>query len=425
MAGETIEAVDAREILDGRLEPTLRVEVVTSGGSVGRADVPHGRSRGANEAVEVRDGGERYRGQGVSRAVRNVTEVIAPELSGLSVTRQRTVDERLVTLDGTDDRSNLGANALTGVSLATLQAGAASVGLPLYRYVGGVDASLLPIPFFDMIEGGELAESGLDFQEHQVVPIGTNSFESALRKSAEVYYELGDLLKDEWGASSLNVGDEGGYTPPMDDAHDALDAELRAIERLGYDDEFGLALDAAATHLYDLESETYQYGGEDLTWDELFDVYGELAETFPIVSIEDPLYEEDLSGFARLADRLDVQIVGDDLFATDPARVARAVDLGAANALLLKVNQVGTVSEAMDAMAAAVDAGYGVQVSERSGQTPDSWLAELTVGLGAGQIKTGVTRSERVEQYNRLLEIEAELGGAASYPAWSAVRGGR
>lgn len=418
MAPSTIETITAREILDSRLEPTLRVNVETSCDSYGCADVPCGRSRGNHEAVEIRDDDSRYRGRGVQQAVRNVTDVIGPELVGRPVTHQSEIDKVLVSLDETEDRSVIGGNALTGVSLAVMKAGAASVGLPLYRYVGSVNVSHLPIPFFDMIEGGELAASGLTFQEHQIVPIKAESFQNALRKSAEVYYELGNILEDEWGKSALNVGDEGGYTPSMNNVHDAFNAELRAIEACGYDDEFALALDAAATHFYDSDSETYQYCGDKFTQEDMFDLYEELAETYPLISIEDPLHENDFDGFTRLTEQLDIQIIGDDLFVTSPKRVVRGVEQGAATALLLKVNQIGTVSEAIEAAEHAVRSGYCVQISERSGQTPDTWLAELAVGLGADQIKTGVTRGERVEQYNRLLEIEAELGDTATYPTW-------
>lgn len=418
MAPSTIEAITAREILDGRLEPTLRVKVETSCNSYGCADVPCGRSRGSHEVVELRDGDHRYRGRGVQQAIRNVTDVIGPELIGQPVIYQQEIDEILISLDETKDRSAIGGNALTGVSLAVLKAGAASVALPLYRYLGGTNMSYLPIPFFDMIEGGELAASGLPFQEHQVVPIKAKSFQNALRKSAEVYYELGDILENKWGKSALNVGDEGGYTPSMDDVHDAFDAELQAIEACGYTDEFALALDVAATHFYDSDSETYQYSGDELTRGDMFDLYEELAETYPLVSIEDPLHENDFEGFARLTERLNVQIIGDDLFVTNTERIEYGIEQDAATALLMKINQVGTVSEAIEAAEHAIRSGYNLQISERSGQTPDTWLAELAVGLGADQIKTGVTRGERVEQYNRLLEIEAELGNSATYPTW-------
>jgi enolase len=403
------------EILDNRLEPTLRVTVETAAGT-GRADVPCGRSRGEHEAVDLRDGDDRYRGRGVETAVGNVNEEIAPALEGRDATDQRGIDAELVALDGTDRKERLGGNALTGVSLAVLKAGAAATGTPLYRYVGGADAHTLPVPFFDLIEGGELAGGALPFQEHQIVPVGVDSFEAAIRKSAEVYYELGEIVAEEFGGASLNVGDEGGYNPVgLEDPRDAFDLELRAIESLGYGDEFALATDVAATHFYDDASETYRLLGDDYTRGDLMEFYAELVDAYPIVSIEDPLAEDDFEGFAALTDRLDVQIVGDDLFVTTPERLSTGIERGAADALLFKVNQVGTVTEALDAAWTASRHGYAVQVSERSGQTADTWLADLAVGLDCGQIKTGVARSERTEQYNRLLEIAADLGPAATY----------
>jgi enolase len=413
MPAAPIESVDAREILDNRLEPTLRVTVETPAGS-GRADVPCGRSRGEHEAFDLRDGDDRYRGRGVRQAAANVTERIAPELVGRDATAQRTVDACLTDLD--DSNAPLGGNAVTGVSLAVCRAGAAATDLPLYRYVGGADAHVLPLPFFDLIEGGELAGGDLPFQEHQVVPVGADSVAEAVRMAAEVYYELGDIVRAEYGEASLNVGAEGGYTPVgVDDPRTAFDLELRAIEECGYGDEFALAADVAASHFYDPETGTYALLGERLTRADLLDFYADLVADYPLVSLEDPLDQDDFAGIAALTDRLDVQIVGDDLFVTTPDRLRRGIDRGAGNALLWKVNQVGTLTDAVEAARLATRNGYAVQVSERSGQTPDTWLADLAVGLDAGQIKTGVTRGERTEQYNRLLEIEAELGDAATF----------
>jgi enolase len=415
MTAAPIETVTAREILDNRLEPTLRVTVETPAGT-GRADVPRGRSRGDHEACDRRDGDDRYRGRGVRQAAAAVEEEVAPALVGHDATDQRGVDATLLDLDGTPKKERLGGNVVTGVSLATLRAGAAATGLPLYRYVGGADAGVLPLPFFDLIEGGELAGGDRPFQEHQVVPVGADSVAEAVRWTAEVYYELGDILRDEYGEASLNVGDEGGYNPlGVDDPREAFDLELRAVEACGYDGEFALAADVAASHFYDPEAGTYALLGESMTRDELLDFYGELVADYPVVSLEDPLDQHDFAGVADLTDRLDIQIVGDDLFTTNPERLGEGIDRGAANALLWKVNQVGTVTEATEAARLAVRNGYTVQVSERSGQTPDTWLADLAVGLGAGQIKTGVTRGERTEQYNRLLEIETELGDAATF----------
>lgn len=412
---EQITTITAREILDNRLEPTIRVTVETDAGT-GRADVPCGRSRGENEAIDLRDGDHRYRGRGVRTAIENITDRIAPALTGRDATAQRSIDDALCELDGTPNKSELGGNAIAGVSLAVLKAAAAVEDVPLYRYLGGVDATTLPIPFFDLIEGGELGSNDLDFQEHQVVPTSADSFAEAVRQCSEVYHELGDLLDAEYGPASRNVGDEGGYNPVgMDDPRDAFELELRAIEECGYGGEFALAADVAATHLYDPASATYDLMGDALSRSELVSFYEELVDSYPIVSLEDPLHERDTDGYAELTRRLDIQVVGDDFFVTDPERVRAGVECGAANSLLMKVNQVGTVSEALSAASIAHRNGYTVQVSERSGQTADTWLAELAVGLSADQIKTGVTRSERTEQYNRLLEIEAELGAAATY----------
>jgi enolase len=423
MTAAPIETVEAREILDNRLEPTLRVTVETPAGR-GRADVPCGRSRGDHEAHDRRDDDDRYRGRGVREAVAAVEEEVAPALVGHDATDQRGVDATLLDIDGTPRKERLGGNVVTGVSLAVLRAGAAATGLPLYRYVGGADAHVLPLPFFDLIEGGELAGGDLPFQEHQVVPVGADSVAQAVRWTAEVYYELGDILRAEYGEASLNVGDEGGYNPlGVDDPRTAFDLELQAIEECGYDGEFALAADVAASHFYDRETETYGLLGESMTRDELADFYADLVADYPIVSLEDPLDQRDFAGVADLTDRLDVQVVGDDLFTTNPERLREGIDCGAANALLWKVNQVGTVTEATEAARIATRNGYAVQVSERSGQTPDTWLADLAVGLDAGQIKTGVTRGERTEQYNRLLEIEAELGDAATFgPPGDALR---
>lgn len=413
MSEAPIESITAREILDGRLEPTLRVTVETSAGT-GRADVPAGRSTGRHEATERRDGGDRYAGLGVRTAVESVEGRIAPELAGRPVTDQRAVDAALEELDGTDDFSELGGNAVTGVSLAVLRAGAAATGRPLYRYLGGSDAHVLPVPFFDLVEGGSLAGGALPFQEHQVVPVGAPSFEVAIQRCAEVYYELGDLLAEEYGPASTNVGDEGGYVPVgMDDPREAFDAIWAAVEECGYGDTFALAIDAAAGEFH--EDGRYHLADGTVDREGLCALYEELVGGYPLVSIEDPLVETDLDGTAALTDRLGVQVVGDDLFATDPDRLRGGVERGAASALLLKVNQVGTVSRALEAARLATRSGYGVQVSERSGQTPDTWLADLAVGLNAGQIKTGVSRGERTEQYNRLLGIADGLGRAAVY----------
>ncbi|MFB6113234.1 MAG: enolase C-terminal domain-like protein [Halodesulfurarchaeum sp.] len=416
MQKPTIESIGAMEILDCRLDPTLRVTVETTAGR-GRADVPVGRSTGKNEVVERRDGGPRYRGRGVRTAVETVEDVIAPEFRGREVTDQRALDDLLWDLDGTETLSNLGGNATTGVSLAIATAAADSLGLPLFRYLGRPDSHVLPVPFLDVIEGGELAATDLPFQEHQLVPTGTDSFAEAIRRGAEVYYELGDRLAAKWGEGARNVGSEGGYTPAgMADPRDAFDAMLGALSELGLEDEFDLAIDAAASHVYVEETDRYHLGNEVYTTDELAALYEDLVSAYPLISIEDPFAEHDFEAFASLTRSVDAQIIGDDLFVSHPNRIRQGIETGAGTALLLKVNQIGTLSGAMDAARTAFEGGYAVQVSERSGQTPDTWLADLAVALNAGQIKTGVTRGERTEQYNRLLEIEAELGSVASYP---------
>jgi len=410
-----ITAVKGREIIDCRGYPTVQVDVWVNNTVLGRANVPCGRSKGTHEAFELRDGGERYAGFGVRKAIDNVNKTIAPEVVGKDVRDQRKLDELMIEMDGTQNKAKLGANAIVGVSLAIAQAAACSLRIPLYRYIN-TNAYILPVPVLDLIEGGMLAASELDFQEHQVIPVGAESFSEAIRMGMEVYYELGKILAEKWGKHSLNVGVEGGYTPPgMKDPREAFDAELLAIEKLGYEDKFVLGLDCAASHFYNRKTGRYTLMGKEITREELMDFYKELVSSYPLQSIEDPLEEEDFDGFAELARTLNIQIVGDDLFVTNINRLRKGVEKGAANALLLKVNQIGTLSEALDAAQFAFRNSYGVQVSERSGQTEDTWLADLTVGLNAGQIKTGVARAERTSKYNRLLQIEEELGPVAKY----------
>ncbi|MEM3641699.1 MAG: phosphopyruvate hydratase [Candidatus Bathyarchaeia archaeon] len=412
-----IEEVKAREILDCRGEPTVEVDVVTRGGVLGRADVPSGRSRGKHEAFELRDGGDRFQGKGVRNAVEKVNEVIAPLLIGKDVRNQREIDELMIKLDGTENKSNIGANAIVGVSLAVAKAAANALEIPLYRYIGGSNACILPVPFLNYINGGKLAATELDFQEHMIIPVGAKTFAEAMQVSTEVYYELGKDLAKRWGRHSLNVADEGGYTPPgMKDPREAFDAMLKAIEELGYQNIFVLGLDVAATHLYDKKTGKYRLMGKKVTREELMEFYKNLTSTYPVQSIEDPLEEEDFEGFAELTRTLNIQIVGDDIFVTNIKRLKKGVKMKAANALLLKVNQTGTLSESLDTAQFAFRNGYCVQVSERSGQTEDTWLADLAVGLNAGQIKTGAPcRSERTAQYNQLLRIEEHLGKSAKY----------
>lgn len=412
-----IKEVKARQILDCRGWPTVEADVITEGEIIGRADVPVGRSRGEAEAYELRDGGRRYAGRGVIEAVTNIAEKIAPAINGMDVREQRKIDMAMIELDGTENKSNLGGNAIVGVSLAVAKAAAASLHMPLYRYVGGVDANILPVPLLNYINGGKLAGTDLDFQEHMIMPVGAETFSEAMAMGTEVYYQLGEMLAKKYSKYVLNTADEGGYTPPMKDPREAFDAELEAIEELGYSRDFVLGLDVAASHLYNKKKETYTLMGKEITREEFIDFYDDLCEAYPVATIEDPLWEEDFEGHAELVRTLGIQIVGDDLFVTNIKRLRKGVELGAANALLWKVNQIGTLTEALDAADYAYRHGYGVQVSERSGQTEDTWLADMSVALNSGQIKTGAPcRSERVAQYNQLFRIEEELGKAAKYP---------
>jgi len=411
-----IKAIKAREILDCRGNPTVEVDVITETGVSGRADVPAGRSRGEHEAFELRDGGTRYAGTGVLKAVKNVNGIIATTLKGMDVRKQKDIDMAMIDLDGTENKSKLGGNAIVGVSLAVARAAANALDLPLYKYVGGPNAHVLPVPLLNYINGGKLAATDLDFQEHIIMPTGAKTFSEAMAMGTEVYFLLGKMLAKKYTKYVLNVADEGGYTPPMTDPREAFDAELAAIEELGYGGNFVLGLDAAATHLYDKKKNTYRLIGKDISREKLVDFYEDLCKAYPVQSIEDPLQEEDFEGFAELTKTLSIQIVGDDLFVTNIQRLRKGIEMGAANALLWKVNQIGTLTEALDAAYYAFRHGYGVQVSERSGQTEDAWLADMTVGLNAGQIKTGAPcRSERTAQYNQLFRIEEELGKSASY----------
>lgn len=412
-----IDRVRGREIIDSRGNPTLEVDVTLKDGTLGRADVPSGRSRGSHEAFELRDGGSRYAGRGVLRAVKNVNEVIGPRLKEMDVRNQREIDRALIALDGTADKSKIGGNATVGVSLAVAKAAAKAHGMPLYRYVGGSQAHILPVPMVIFINGGKLGATDLDFQEFNAMAIGAKSFTEAIRMSAEVYFELGERLSRK-SKYARNVGDEGAYSPPgITDPEEAFGEVLSAIESLGYENKFVLALDAAATHLYDGKTATYHLMGKAYSRESLLDLYQELTKKFPLRSIEDPFNEDDTEGFVQITKALqNVQIVGDDFFVTNMERVMKGVESGAANALLWKVNQVGTLTEAMDVVEYTKKNGYSVVVSERSGQTEDTWLADLVVATGAGQLKNGAPcRSERTAQFNQLLRIEEELGESARY----------
>ncbi len=416
-SGIEIKEVRAREILDCRGEPTVEVDVLTKEGFLGRADVPSGKSTGKHEAFELRNGGHRYHGRGILRAVHNINEIIAPKLIGRNVLEQREIDEIMIKLDGTENKSRLGANAIVGVSLAVAKAAAKALSIPLYRYVGGVNAHILPVPFLNLINGGKLAATELDFQEHIVIPVEAKTFSEAMQMGSEVYHELGEILAKKYGKHSLNVADEGGYTPKgMKDPREAFDMELKAIEELGYGDRFALGLDVAASSFYNEKTRRYLFMQKEVTRETLMDFYEDLVSTYPVQSIEDPLEQDDFEGFAELTKSLSIQIIGDDLFTTNIKRLKKGIDMGAANALLWKVNQIGTLTESLDTAFCAFRHGYSVQASERSGQTEDTWLADLTVALNTGQIKTGAPcRSERTAQYNRLFRIEEELGKSAKY----------
>ena len=421
-----IEGVHAREVLDSRGNPTIAVSVATNFGIIEEALVPSGASTGTHEAVELRDGDEkRYGGKGVLKAVGAVNDVLAPALEGLDVTAQREIDDRLIELDGTPNKSNYGANALLGVSLAVARAAASSLGLPLFRYLGGPSACELPVPMMNVINGGKHAAGALQFQECMLVPVGAPTLRDAVRYGAEVFHALGALLHD-MGQPTL-VGDEGGYAPHVDTLDQALDLLCKAIEGAGYrvGDDVALALDAAATE-FSRDGAYYPASEKDaLTTAQMVAFYKDLIGRYPIISIEDGLGEDDWEGWASLTNAIGstTQLVGDDIFVTNVERLRRGIENGAANAILIKVNQIGTLSETLDAVQVAQQAGYRCVISHRSGETGDTTIADIAVATGAGQIKTGsLSRSDRVEKYNRLMAIEEELGEAARYPGRRAFR---
>ncbi|WP_291082118.1 phosphopyruvate hydratase [Dietzia sp. UBA5065] len=411
-----IEQVGAREILDSRGNPTVEVEVLLDDGSFARAAVPSGASTGAHEAVELRDGDERYLGKGVSKAVEAVLDVLAPAVIGIPAEEQRLVDEALLDADGTDNKSRVGANAILGVSLAVARAAADSAGLELYRFVGGANAHVLPVPMMNILNGGAHADSGVDVQEFMIAPIGAPTFREALRMGAEVYHHLKAVLKDK--GLSTGLGDEGGFAPSVDSTKAALDLIAEAITKAGYElgTDVALALDVAATEFY--SGGKYHFEGKQLSAAEMADVYADLVASYSLVSIEDPLDEDDWEGWKTLTDMIGdkVQLVGDDLFVTNPQRLADGIDKGVANSLLVKVNQIGTLTETLDAVDLAHRNRYTTMMSHRSGETEDTTIADLAVACNCGQIKTGApARSERVAKYNQLLRIEEMLGDAARY----------
>jgi enolase len=414
----TIDAVGAREILDSRGNPTVEVEAALEDGTISRAAVPSGASTGKFEAVELRDLAKRYGGKGVEKAVRGVLDEIGPALVGLDAGDQRLIDQVLLDLDGTPNKARLGANATLGASLAVAKAAADSADLPLFRYVGGANAYLLPVPMMNILNGGAHADSGVDIQEFMVLPIGAATFREALQHGAEVYHALKGVLKQRGLATGL--GDEGGFAPSLPSNRDALDLIAAAVFdtglRLG--DDIVFAMDAAATEFYDVEPGCYRFEGRQHSSQQMADYYAELVSAYPIVSLEDPLSEEDWEGWVAMTGSLgqSVQIVGDDVFVTNVERLRRGIDEGAANALLVKVNQIGTLTETLDAVELAHRNGLRCVVSHRSGETEDTTIADLAVATNCGQIKTGApARSERVAKYNQLLRIEEELDDAARY----------
>ncbi len=421
MHSEIVDIV-AREILDSRGNPTVECDVFVASGAHGRAAVPSGASTGEHEAVERRDGDEdRYRGKGVTEAVRAIHQEIGPRLLGADALDQKGIDQMLIELDGTPNKSRLGANACLAISLAAAKAAANSLGLPLFRYLGGPHATTLPVPMMNIINGGSHADNDVDLQEFMVMPLGASSMVEAVRCGAEIFHTLNSVLSSQ--GLSTSVGDEGGFAPNLESNRSALDAIMEAIDKAGYEagTDVGLALDPAASEFYDADSQRYVLAGEgrSLSSDEMVEFYAELASSYPILSIEDGLDENDWEGWKALTDRLgdEVQIVGDDLYVTNTTKLARGIEEGSANAILIKVNQIGTLTETMEAIEMAHRHGQCTVISHRSGETEDTTIADLAVAVGSGQIKTGsLCRSDRVAKYNQLIRIEEMLGGSAIYP---------
>ena len=420
-----IAKIQAREILDSRGNPTIEVEVWTDMGHNGRAAVPSGASTGAHEAAELRDGdAKRYLGKGVLKAVEHVNNTLNTELHGALVTEQGMIDRALIALDGTPNKANLGANAILGVSLAVAKAAASEANMPLYRYVGGVNANTLPVPLMNILNGGAHADNKVDVQEFMIMPVGANHFAEGLRMGAEIFHELKKVLKKK--GLSTNVGDEGGFAPDLPSNEDALKLVMQAIEQAGYKpgEDVVLALDCASTEFYDSKKKRYtlESTGDVLTSNEMVDMWADWAKRYPIVSIEDGMSEDDWDGWKTLTERIgdNVQLVGDDLFVSNTKRLAEGIEKDIANSILVKVNQIGTLTETIDAVEMAHRAGYTSIMSHRSGETEDSTIADLAVALNCGMIKTGsASRSDRIAKYNQLLRIEEQLGGAAKYPGRS------
>ncbi len=416
----TIELIHSRQILDSRGNPTLEVEVVTAEGSFGRAAVPSGASTGIHEAVELRDGGDIWMGKGVSKAVDNVNSILNDALYGFDVTDQRLIDQVMLDIDGTENKGNLGANAILGVSLAVAKAGADTVRQPLYRYVGGTNTGVLPVPMMNILNGGSHADNKIDIQEFMVMPVGADTFSEALRMGTEIFHSLKQVLRDK--GHSTNVGDEGGFAPNLGSNEEGAEFVLRAIENAGYKpgDDVLLAFDAAASEFFDKKTGLYRFDstGEDRSSDEMVEFWADWRAKYPIISIEDGLDEDDWDGWKKLTDRIggNTQLVGDDLFVTNVKRLSKGIKQGVGNSILVKVNQIGTLSETIDAVEMAHRANYTSVMSHRSGETEDYTIADLSVALSTGQIKTGsASRSDRIAKYNQLLRIEEELGEMAIY----------
>jgi len=414
-----ISRTHARQILDSRGNPTVEVDVALESGATGRAAVPSGASTGVHEALELRDGGSEWGGKGVAKAVANANGEIADAVRGLDAADQRSLDERLVELDGTENKGRLGANAILGVSLAVAKAAAADAGVSLFRHLGGEGASTLPVPMLNVINGGAHAQNSIDLQEFMVVPAGAKTFAEAVRVGAEVFHALKALLHERGFATA--VGDEGGFAPDLGSSEEAIEAVLEAAERAGHRDRVAIALDPAATELY--EDGRYRFEGRDESGDGMVEHLARLVERYPIVSIEDGLAEDDWASWRALTEVAgsSVQLVGDDIFVTNRERLRRGIMENVGNAILIKVNQIGTLTETLDTMTMAREAGYACVMSHRSGETEDTTIADLAVATGCGQIKTGApSRSDRVAKYNQLLRIEEELGDSAVYPGWDA-----
>lgn len=417
-----IESIHARQILDSRGNPTVEVDVITENGVLGRAAVPSGASTGAHEAVELRDGGDAYLGKGVMNAVENVNDILADELIGFSVFEQNLIDKIMIEADGTENKSKLGANAILGVSLAVAKAAAAALGLPLYRYIGGVSANTLPVPMMNIINGGSHADNSIDFQEFMIMPVGAETFSEAIRMGAEIFHHLKKVLSARGLAT--NVGDEGGFAPNLGSDDEALEVISEAVENAGYKvgDDIVFALDVASSEFYLQDEKVYHFKdstGKKLTPVEMADYLADLSERYPIISIEDGMFEDDWEGWKALTDKIGdkVQLVGDDLFVTNVKRLQKGIDNGIANSILIKVNQIGTLTETIEAVSLANRNGYTAVMSHRSGETEDNTIADLAVALNTGQIKTGsASRSDRMAKYNQLIRIEEELGEVGKFP---------